>query len=121
MSIKLTTFDVTIGRLKVTFGMWNLSKIFLTIKCASSVRIQRSTWRTYQKVSSRSGSALTATCLQHGKDSCLEVQRKSVYSLVTAVTSCLKACINQTRKHVADGVENYIKKMIHGSVITKKC
>ncbi len=41
MSIKLTTFDVTIGRLKVTFGMWNLSKIFLTIKCASSVRI---TW-----------------------------------------------------------------------------
>ncbi len=38
MSIKLTTFDVTIGRLKVTFGMWNLSKIFLTIKCASSVR-----------------------------------------------------------------------------------
>ena len=38
MSIKLTTFDVTIGRLKVTFGMWNLLKIFLTIKCASSVR-----------------------------------------------------------------------------------
>jgi hypothetical protein len=38
MSIKLNRFDVTIGRLKVTFGMWNLSKIFLTIKCASSVR-----------------------------------------------------------------------------------
>jgi hypothetical protein len=38
MSIKLSRFDVTIGRFKVTFGMWNLSKIFLTIKCASSVR-----------------------------------------------------------------------------------
>ena len=38
MSFKLNRFDVTIGRLKVTFGMWNLSKIFLTIKCASSVR-----------------------------------------------------------------------------------